>query len=105
MARFRKQRMAVSGCEFRRPAKYSRLSGSLRLVFLAKMGDQFCLHVPLRLRLGVGRVDSIRLQHGIRGTMVSIPWQTGVGHLGEFHLGPSDYTGGGRRHAGTDFPE
>ncbi len=70
-----------------------------------EMGDQFCLHVLLRLRLGLGRVDLVRLQHGVRRTVVSIPRQAGAGDLGEFHLGPGDRTGRGRRHAGTDLPD
>src|ERR1700730_15028686 len=97
--------MAVSGCDFRRSAKHSWIGGSLRRVCQAEMGDQFCLYVLLRLRLGVGRVGSIRLQYGVRRAVVSVPRQTGVGDLRLIHNGPGGDSGSGGRHAGTDLPD
>ena len=40
-----------------------------------EMGDQFRIHVAVRLRLGAGRLDPVRLQHGVRAAMVSVPRQ------------------------------
>ena len=54
------------------------------------MGDQLGLHVRVRLRLGLGRLDFVRLQHGIWGAMVSVPRQTGVGDLRGVPHGPGD---------------
>src|SRR6516162_4748916 len=68
------------------------------------MGDKLRLHVLLRVRLGLGCMDIIRLQHGVWRTVVSVPRQTGIGDFCHVPHRPGDDTGSGLRHAGSDLP-
>ena len=97
--------MAARGCNFRRPAKHSRADGSLRRHRQEEMGDQLRLHGDLRVRLGFGRLDPVRLQHGVRGAMVPIPRQAGLGDIGRLYHRPGNRSGGGSGHAGAHLSD
>jgi ammonium transporter, Amt family len=58
--------LAARCCYLRRTAKYSRADDSLWGHRQEEMGHQLRLHVALRFRVGPGRLDSVRLQHGVR---------------------------------------
>ena len=53
--------VAVGGRDICRLAKHSRPGGALWRICQTEVGDQFCLYVLLRLCLGLGGVDLIRL--------------------------------------------
>ena len=69
------------------------------------MGDQLRLHVDLRFRVRLGRLDSVRLQHGVRRAMVSIPRQAGTCDIGFIYHRPGNYSGGGCGHAGPHLSD
>src|ERR1700722_18145430 len=95
MARQRKQRLAAGGGDVRRIAKHSRTNGSLWRHRQEEMGDQLRLHGNLRIRLRLGRLGSVRLQHGVRTAVVSIPRHAGPGDIGYLHHRASYHSGGG----------
>src|SRR6202790_819586 len=68
------------------------------------MGDQLRLHGDLRFRLGLGRLGSLRLQHGVRRAMVSIHRQAGLGDIGNIYHRTSDRAGCGIGHANVGKP-
>ena len=105
MARYRGQCMAIGGRDFRRPAKHSRVGGSLRRRRQEEMGDQLRLHVNLRLCLGLGRLDSIRLQHGFRPAMVPVPRHAWPGGFGRVHHRSGDNSRGSLGHAAPRLPD
>src|SRR6202011_2115951 len=105
MAGYRQQRMAARGCNLRRPAKYSRADGSLWRHRQEEMGDQLRLPGDLRIRVGPGRLGPVRLQHGLRGAMVPIPRQAGVGDSGQFYNRSSDRPGCGIGYAAADLSD
>jgi len=104
MAGYWKQRVAACGCDVRRPAKHSGADGSLWRHRQEEMGDQLRLHVDVRFRVRVGRLDPIRLQHGVRRAMVPIPRQARTCDVGFIYHRPGDYSGCSCRHAGPRRP-
>src|SRR5487761_1364994 len=70
MVGYRRQRLAVGSRNVRRPAKHSRARRALRRRRQEKVGDQFRLHVDVRLRLSAHRLGAVRLQHGLRAATV-----------------------------------
>ena len=105
MARYGRQCLAVGGRDFCRPAKHSRADGSLWRHRQEEMGDQLRLHVDLRFRLGPGRLGSVRLQHGVRASMVPVPRQAEPGDVGRVHHRPGDNSGRSRGHAAARLPD
>ncbi len=91
--------MADGCCDFRRPTKHSRPDGSLRRHRQKEVGDQLRFYVDVRFCVGSRRLGSLRLQHGVRATVVSVPRQAWIGGIGRVYVRPSDSSGSGSGHA------
>src|SRR5580693_3656658 len=105
VAGYRRQCLAAGSGDIRRAAKYSRADGTLRRHRQEEVGDQLRLHVDVRLRVGPRGVDPVRLQHGVRTEMVSIPGHAGFGDLGRFYAGSGNDSRSGLRYAAAGLSD